>query len=166
MTSRTRILAAAGALAIFAGSARAADDDEDKIPVTLAEVRAFPETYQKVPFDLKLLFHGSRNIYNPFYTMFEPSAYLNFAAWPSDAPIFTRDGFCDDYPFCYVDRRNNELQRQFVAMRPFTWFEARCIVRSSAQGRAWIEVLSVTQVGPVLDGMDLRHLVRGNVLAS
>ncbi len=165
MTTRTRFLAAC-ALATLAGFAKAADDDENRIAVTLAEVRAFPETYRRVPFDLALLYHGPRNVYNPFYTVFEPAAFLNFAAWPSDAPIFTRDGFCDDYSLFYVDRKNGELQKQVVALRPMTWFSARCIVRSAAQNRAWIEVLAITQTGPMLDGGDLRHLVRANALAG
>jgi hypothetical protein len=166
MTSSTRFLAGF-AVAALAGLARAEDDDKNaRIPVTLTEVRAFPETYTRVPFDVALLYHGPREIYNPFYTVFEPSAFLNFAAWPADARVYTRDGFADDYPLFYVDRKNGELQRAVVAMRPFTWFDARCIVRSTAQGRAWIEVLAVTKVGPVMDPGDLRHLVRANVLSA
>ena len=77
---------AACALAVFAGSARGEDEaDEQKVTVSLAEVRAFPEAYRRVSFDVELLYHGPRSIYNPFFTVFEPSNYANFAAWSSAA---------------------------------------------------------------------------------
>jgi hypothetical protein len=167
MRTRTRFLAVA-AVALFAAQVRAQESLGEPIKgsVSLSEVSSFPEAYKRVPFDLELLFHGPRDLYNPYYTLFEPASYLNFAAWSADQPIWTRDTYVNDYPFFYVDRKNSALEHQMVSMKPFTWFTARCIVRNSAQGRAWIEVLSVTQTAATLDTADLRHLVRANVLAS
>jgi hypothetical protein len=91
---------------------------------------------------------------------------MNFAAWSADKAIWTRDGYVDDYPLFYVDRKTGVLEHQVVALKPFTWFTAKCIVKSTAQGRAWIEVLSITTTNTTLDRTDLRHLVKANVLAS
>lgn len=161
---------AAASFVLCSTDARAAcrtdDDQQDQLPVTLGEVRAFPEAYKRVPFDLALLFHGPRDVYNPFYTVFEPSRYLNFAAWEENASLFSREGYAADYPLFYVDRNNVELQKLVVSTRPCTWLNARCIVRSTAQDRAWIEVLAITRVGATIDTTDLRHLIRANVLAG
>ncbi len=158
---------AACALASFAGLAHAQEPAETKrLVITLDEVRAFPEAYRRVPFELDLLYHGPRNLFNPFFTIFEPSSYANFAAWPADTPIFERSAFCTDHPLFYVERKDDDLQRAIIGMRPFTFFTARCIVRSTAQGRAWIEVIGVPHVGPLLDSTDLCHLVRANAFAA
>ena len=159
-------LLAAGILAAFAGIARGEEQAETRATIALKEVRAFPEAYRRVPFEVELLYHGPRNLYNPFFTVFEPGSYSNFAAWPGDAAIFRRDAYVDDHPFFYVDRKSEELQRGVMAMRPFTWFTARCIVRSVAQDRAWIEVLGLTATGATLDTSDLRHLVRASALSG
>ncbi len=164
--SCTRFLAAC-ALASFAGFARAEEQAEPKrIAITLDEVRAFPEAYCRVPFELDLLYHGPRSLYNPFFTVFEPSSYANFAAWPAEAPIFERDKYLADHPLFYYERKNTTLQQSLMALKPYTWFSARCIVRSMAQGRAWIEVLALNEVGAQLDTTDLRHLVKANALAA
>jgi len=168
MTNRTRFLAVAFAV-LCTAQARAGDDeptDQVKLSATLAEVTSFPETYRRVPFELELLYHGPRELYNPYYTLFEPATYMNFAAWSADKAIWTRDGYVDDYPLFYVDRKTGVLEHQVVALKPFTWFTAKCIVKSTAQGRAWIEVLSITTTNTTLDRTDLRHLVKANVLAS
>jgi hypothetical protein len=169
MTNRTRFLAVAF-VALCAARARAGDDepatDQVKLAVTLSEVTSFPEAYRRVPFELELLYHGPRELYNPYYTLFEPGSYMNFAAWPADKPVWTRDAFVDDYALFYVDRKSAALERQMVSLKPFTWFTAHCIVKSTAQGRAWIEVLSVQTTNTTLDLSDLRHMVRANVLAS
>src|SRR5262245_22374719 len=99
MTNRTRFLAVACA-ALCAVQARAGEDElngDGKLSVTLAEVSSFPEAYRRVPFELELLYHGPRELYNPYYTLFEPATYMNFAAWPADKPIWTRDAFLADY---------------------------------------------------------------------
>jgi hypothetical protein len=168
MTNRTRFLAVAFAV-LCTAQARAGDDeptDQVKLSATLAEVTSFPETYRRVPFELELLYHGPRELYNPYYTLFEPATYMNFAAWSADKAIWTRDGYVDDYPLFYVDRKTGVLEHQVVALKPFTWFTAKCIVKSTAQGRAWIEVLSISTTNTTLDRNDLRHLVKANVLAS
>lgn len=168
MTNRTRFLAVAFA-ALCAVQARAGEDepnDDVKLSVSLAEVTSFPEAYRRVPFELELLYHGPREVYNPYYTLFEPATYMNFAAWSADKPIWMRDAFVDDYALFYVDRKNAPLEHQMVALKPYTWFSARCIVKSTAQGRAWIEILSITTTNTTLDLADMRHLVRANVLAS
>lgn len=164
--SCTRFLAAC-ALATFAGYARAEEQaDAKRIAITLDEVRAFPEAYCRVPFELDLLYHGPRSLYNPFFTVFEPSSYANFAAWPAEAAIFERDKYVEDHPLFYYERKNTTLQQSLLSLKPYTWFSARCIVRSMAQGRAWIEVLQLTQVGAQLDTTDLRHLVKAHSLAA
>ncbi len=164
--SCTRFLAAC-ALASFAGFARAEEQAETKrIAMTLDEVRAFPEAYCRVPFEIDLLYHGPRSLYNPFFTVFEPSSFANFAAWPAESPIFERQHYLEDHPLFYYERKDAALQRTIFALKPYTWFSARCIVRSIAQGRAWIEVLAITSVGAQLDNTDLRHLVRANSLAD
>jgi hypothetical protein len=168
MTNRTRFLAVAFAV-LCTAQARAGDDeptDQVKLAATLAEVTSFPEAYRRVPFELELLYHGPRELYNPYYTLFEPATYMNFAAWSADKAIWTRDGYVDDYPLFYVDRKTGVLEHQVVALKPFTWFTAKCIVKSTAQGRAWIEVLSISTTNTTLDRTDLRHLVKANVLAS
>jgi hypothetical protein len=172
MRTRTRFLAVA-AVALFAAQARAQEDlgetsklDASRLTVSLSEVTSFPEAYRRIPFDLELLFHGPRDIYNPYYTLFEPANYLNFAAWTADQPIWNRDAYVGDYALFYVDRKNSALEHAMVSMKPYTWFKARCIVKSTAQGHAWIEVLSVVSVAATFDKADLRHLVRANVLAS
>lgn len=164
--SCTQFLAAC-ALATFAGYARAEEQaDAKRIAITLDEVRAFPEAYCRVPFELDLLYHGPRSLYNPFFTVFEPSSYANFAAWPAEAAIFERDKYVEDHPLFYYERKNTTLQQSLLSLKPYTWFSARCIVRSMAQGRAWIEVLQLTQVGAQLDTTDLRHLVKAHALAA
>ena len=168
MTNRTRFLAVAFAV-LCTAQARAGDDeptDQVKLSATLAEVTSFPEAYRRVPFELELLYHGPRELYNPYYTLFEPATYMNFAAWSADKAIWTRDGYVDDYPLFYVDRKTGVLEHQVVALKPFTWFTAKCIVKSTAQGRAWIEVLSISTTNTTLDRNDLRHLVKASVLAS
>lgn len=155
--------------AMLAASASAASGDDGTIKssaVALSEVRTFPEAYRRVPFELELLYHGPRSVYNPFFTIFEPSNWANFAAWPGDAAIFRRDAYVEDHPFFYVERRAEELQRALMALKPYTWFSATCIVRSTAQGRAWIEVLALKSVGASLEPSDLRHLVRAQSLSS
>src|SRR5262249_38562488 len=168
MTNRTRFLAVAFA-ALCAAPAHAGEDelnDTVKLTASLTEVTNFPEAFRRVPFELELLYHGPRELYNPYCTRFEPGTSRNSAAWPAEKPVWTRDGFIDDYPLFYVDRKNKPLEGQMVALRPFTWFTAHCIVKSTAQGRAWIEVLSVTSSNTMLDVTDMRHLVKANVLAS
>ncbi|MBM4014214.1 MAG: hypothetical protein FJ293_04520 [Planctomycetes bacterium] len=158
-------LLVAAMLAGFAAVARG-DEPAKTTAITLGEVTAFPEAYRRVPFDLELLYHGPRNVYNPFFTIFEPSSWANFAAWPGDTPLFRREAYLDDHPLFYVERRSDALQRAVMEMKPYTWFTASCIVRSTAQGRAWIEVLAIKSTGAVLDPVDLRHLVRAQSLAN
>jgi hypothetical protein len=162
----SRGLFAAVVLAGCTAFARGEETPEKPTTVALSEVKAFPEAYRRVPFDLELVYHGPRNVYNPFFTIFEPSNWANFAAWPGDAPLFRRESYIDDHPFFYVERRAEATQRAVMAMKPYTWFTASCIVRSTAQGRAWIEVLSIKSTGAALDPTDLRHLVRAHSLAS
>ncbi len=155
----------AAMLAGFAAVARG-EEPAKTTAIALTEVKAFPEAYRRVPFDLELLYHGPRSVYNPFFTIFEPSNWANFAAWPGDAPLFQREAYVDDHPLFYVERRSEALQRVVMGMKPYTWFTASCIVRSTAQGRAWIEVLAIKSTGAVLDPSDLRHLVRAQSLAN
>src|SRR5262245_29506948 len=169
MRTRTRYLVVAAA-ALFAAQARAQEekeklDDSIKFSTTLTEVTSFPEAYRRIPFDLDLLYHGPRDIYNPYHTLFEPSTYLNFAAWSADQPIWNRDSYCNDYPMFYVERKNAKLEHQVIALKPFTWFTAHCIVRDTAQGHAWIEVLSIVRTESTMDGTDLRHCVRASAYA-
>src|SRR5574339_486363 len=122
MRTRTRYLVVAAA-ALFAAPARAQEEKEKldesiKFSTTLTEVTSFPEAYRRIPFDLDLLYHGPRDLYNPYHTVFDPTNYMNFAAWSSDQSIWNRETYVNAYPMFYVERKNSALQHQMITLKP------------------------------------------------
>ena len=162
---RTVLLSAC--LSLWTASAVSAPvDDTEPLPLGLKEVTGCPEAY-KVPFELRLLFHSTGKIYNPFYTEFEPTAFLNFSAWAANAPMWTREGYQSDHPFFYVDRRRNpKTELEVIQLKPFTWIKVVCVVRSTSHGKAWIEILSLKDIDMTMPWSEVQKMIRGHVLAE
>ena len=128
---------------------------------TLEQVVGCPEAFAKVPFDVDLLYGGASDVFNPFYSVFEPSVFANFKAWGAEAPIWERDAYSTPHRLFYVSRRRPEALRSMLSLKPMTWVRARCIVRSTFRDRAWIEVLSVVRTGSTVPSADFAHMVKG-----
>lgn len=133
---------------------------------TLAQIQGCPDAYTKVPVDIDLLYAGASDVFNPFYTEFEPSHFMNFHAWGSTAAFWTRDGYTRPHYFFYVSRRTPDLLRRFSALKPMTWIQVRCMVRNTFSDQPWIEVQEILETGETVTAADFAHMVRGYVHAE
>ena len=159
-----RRMVALTALAWVSTAPLFATEDSHEFTVTettLEKVNGCPEAFTKMPFEVELLFRDLGDIYNPFYTLFEPSTHLNFSAWSVGTPVWSRDGYMSHHPLFYVSRKNKQLEHHMLQMEAFTWFRARCVVRSTMTGRSWIEVLEILQEDGQFHPEDLQHMARG-----
>ncbi|MEW6746317.1 MAG: hypothetical protein AB1486_26545 [Planctomycetota bacterium] len=129
--------------------------------VRLADVAASPDSFMATPFRFTCQFQGFGSIYNPFYTIFESSRYLNFAAWDDGVPLWRRDVYKKVFPLLYMRRdRYGAVQHLLQATR-FDRFEATAVVRSSFKSRAWVEVLDLTPLEGRFNEQSLGNMIVG-----
>lgn len=128
---------------------------------SLDEIRSFPSAYLQVAFQLDVLYNGTGEVYNPFYTVFEPSGWYNFSAWGADTPVWEKEQYKHPHRYFYVDRSNHAAFQAISTVSQRSWLRVTCRVRSTFHDQPWIEVLSVDEVGKTLDRNTLAKLVRG-----
>jgi len=129
--------------------------------VTLSQILKSPESFRKVPCEFSVTFHTFSQVYNPYFTRFVPEDYLNFSAWPDGQKLWHRDEYKNDFPFLFVDKRNQSLQ-DFLALKRFDRIIVVGSVLDTFKGMPWIEVHSMKLVPGKLTEKALIHRVRGD----
>ena len=159
-----KALAASTVLAIFPASANGAEDGAGV--AELQDVRAFPSAYLHLPIQMEVLYNGPGEVYNPFYTEFEPTRFLNFSAWGTKTELWKRSEYSAPFRFFYVSRDAKEVFLQLSQLKARTWIRATFQVRSTFHHEPWIELTGIERVGKSVDRPTLTHMVRGWALAE
>jgi hypothetical protein len=154
-------------LAVLAGSASAGwwDEAAETKTVTLDELTARPHDFrgQEVQFDC--VFHQISQFYNPYFTRFAPSVFVNFSAWPAGAELWREDVFLASHPFLFLERSDNALPA-LLAMPRFSRLHLTGIVQEVFKNTAWIEVRKIETLPDALDRDALSLLVKGERAAA
>ncbi len=108
--------------------------------VYLHEIQKNPESWLGVPVKIPLRFQSVRAVFNPFFTPFNKEEYINFSAWDVKTPVWTKNGFFNDYPFFYVKKDNSELQ-SFLRYNRFETITVLAQVEGLFKGRPYIRVV-------------------------
>ena len=117
----------AGLLCLLSHSVSA--KEEPSVPqTTLEKVYGCPEAFTRTPFEIELLFGGPGDVYNPFYSVFEPSRYINFRAWSSSAKIWEKDQYKAPHYMFYLPRQREDAAKALLTLDEFSWFKVTGIV--------------------------------------
>lgn len=109
----------------------------------LDAVREQPQSYFGTKFQFEGRFQKLGEIYQPFFTRFDHSRYMNFSAWDVGQKLADREEFLDSWPLLYVDRIRGPAIESLGGLERFQRFKATGIVQSVFDGKAFIEVLDI-----------------------
>ncbi|MCU0725198.1 MAG: hypothetical protein MUE73_05330 [Planctomycetes bacterium] len=166
-----RLILAAGslflALAVLAGPASAGwwDEVAETKTVALSDLTSRPHDFrgQEVRFDC--VFHQISEFYNPYFTRFAPTIFVNFAAWPAGAELWREDVYLASHPFLFLDRSADAL-KTLLALPRFSRLRLTGVVQEVFKGTAWIEVRELEVLPDPLTRDALSLLVRGDRAAA
>ncbi len=101
-------------------------------------------------------------IWQPFYTSFSPEDFVSFSAWPPNARVWEIKGRQSSVPTLFFRKTGPHLD-QLMHVQRYQLVELRGVVRSTFEGRPWIEVYYVLPItgGPIYSDRAVRHLFAG-----
>jgi tetratricopeptide (TPR) repeat protein len=147
---------------VFAGFGIAQEQpSQEKGIVDLEDIIANPEAFKTTSVTFRAQFHKMTDVYSPFYTVFNPSGYLNFSAWEYNAPLWTKAGYKSDFPFLYIEKRDYRLADQVLELEPYTRFEATGLIRSTFNNTPWIQVTSIKTIPRYMTKNAIQHMAKG-----
>jgi hypothetical protein len=139
------------------------DDVFSERSVTLGVVLASPEVWRDVPVSFVFQFRQPAKAGPSFFTKFEPDQWLNFVAWPDEAPLWEKKAFDSDFPHLFI-RRDSPDAKVVGAAAIYDRFLASAVVRDVIKGKPWIEVTAVRKLPEKISEGSLVHLVKGLTL--
>ena len=136
-------------------------DSEELQVLTFQKLQANPNAFKAAEITFRGQFHKLSGVFSPFFTLYTPSGFLNFAAWEYDAPIWKKEVFKSDFPFLYVAKGDRDLCDRISNMKAFTRFEATGVVESTFNDIPWIRVHEVKELPRGLTKETIRHMAKG-----
>jgi hypothetical protein len=126
----------------------------------LEDVVASPESYRGATLRLAVQWQGAARVAEFFHTKFEPESWLNFVAWPDEAPLWEDQVFRRPHAFFFIPQDHGEAAA-LRAARPYARFLLRVRVVEVLKGEPWIEVLGATPLPGRMTESSLLRLVKG-----
>lgn len=169
MTTR-RFMAAgltAALLVVLTGSASAGwwDKAADATPVDLQKVMSSPEAYKGKEITFDCVFHEVSKFFNPYYTRFTPSEYVNFSVWPASSRLWREADYMGSHPFLFIERGNKDLNR-ILGTKKFARLRLTGYVQNTFKNTPWIEVRFVEVLPGGITTDSLREIVLGDEAAD
>jgi len=118
--------------------------DDGILTASLNAVRAEPHAYLKSRVEFEARFDDVGAIYQTFFTIFDSQTHANFSAWDSGNELATREGYLDNCPLLYLDRRRGDAMESLFGLEKYQRFRAVGVVQSVFADKPFIEVLTVT----------------------
>ncbi|MEO0479375.1 MAG: hypothetical protein AAF196_07840 [Planctomycetota bacterium] len=135
------------------------NDPSTPIETTLSAIRQSPEAYRGVYSRFEIQFDTVGQVQNPFFTRFVPSEFVNFFAWDGEQPIWRKSEFHNVFAMLFMSKLN-EQSSEIHRLSIYDRLSCVGIVRSTFQGKPWIEVLSFEKMVTKVDTPTLAHLYR------
>ena len=84
-------------------------------PVELEDVIAHPHTYRGKEIVFECVFHKVSTFYNPYFTRFVPSQYVNFSVWAGGAKLWEKDDYLSSHPFLFL-AKDHDMYGELLEM--------------------------------------------------
>jgi hypothetical protein len=139
------------------------DDVFAERSVALAKILAAPESWRDLPVSFTIQFRQPLKNAAAFFTRFEPDQWLNFAAWPDEAPLWEKKAYDTDFQHLFIRRTSPDFKAIGTAAT-YDRFVVSGVVREVLKGKPWIEVVSVRKLQEKITEGSLVHLVKGLML--
>lgn len=130
---------------------------------TLTAVRKNPDAFKNVWIRFDAQFSSQGRVFNPFFTIFTPTEFANFAVWGDEQNLWTKSEYDDAFGYLFVHKRADHAPEMLGLV---TYDRIRCtaVVRNTFQGTPWIEVMKVEKLDKSINTETLAHLYRGSQL--
>jgi len=153
------VWAALGVL-LLTGSAFAGwwDDVGDAQQVDLEDLIKNPRAWKGKEVTFDCVFHQVSEFYNPYYTRFTSSQYVNFSVWSARQQIWKQEEFVNSHKFCFLEKDNKAFP-VVGEVRKFSKLRITGYVQSSFKGIPWIEVRFVEVLDNSLSRDSLRQII-------
>ncbi|MHC4859336.1 MAG: tetratricopeptide repeat protein, partial [Planctomycetota bacterium] len=148
---------------LFTNTAQAGwwDDMDSAKPVELSEVVRHPHAYKGKEIVFECVFHKVTTFYNPYYTRFVPSQYVNFSVWTPEAKLWDKDDYVDSVPFLFIERDHDDRD-ELVATKRFTRLKCSGWVQNAFKNMPWIEIRHFEVVDDSLTKDALKEIILGD----
>lgn len=130
------------------------------VEVPFSAILENPETWIDVPVRFQVRFSRLSTVYTPFFTKFSSDQYINFRAWDIQTPIWTKEGFENEYPYFYVSKYHPEY-KAFLRYQKFETLTVYAVPMGLFGGRPYFHISWACRLPGHLDIYNLKMLNRG-----
>jgi tetratricopeptide (TPR) repeat protein len=141
------------------------DKADDAQPVDLVKVLDSPDAYKGKEITFDVVFHEVTTFYNPYYTRFIPSQYVNFSAWPVASRLWREEDYLTSFSFLFLEKGHKNYQ-QLLGMQKYTRLRLTGYVQNTFKNVPWIEVRHIDVLEGSLTRDSLRQIILGDELAK
>lgn len=156
------LLVGAGASRAASGTAPAA---RGAASYTLQDVMNAPDAFAGSDVYFYCRFAGISKLFKPAQTRLSPTEFVNFAAWPFRAELWTADGRKNNLPTLYLAKKDHAQLDVMRSLKKYDLVAVSGRVVSAYSGVPWIEVRRIEpvgQAGAVLTDLVVREMRTGH----
>ena len=95
-------------------------ESKERQVLTFERLQANPKAFKAAEVTFRGQFHKLSGVFSPFFTLYTPSGFLNFASWEYEAPLWKKEVFKSDFPFLYVAKGDRALCDKISNMKADT----------------------------------------------
>jgi len=141
------------------------DDLSDAKPVKLEDLIKDPHGWKGKEVTFVCVFHKVSTIFNPYYTRFVPSEYVNFSAWPLSKKLWVKEDYLGSHKFLFLEKDHKHYD-ELMKLTKFTRLKLTGYVQSTFKESPWIEVRRIEVLSGAITKAALKEIILGDRAAA
>jgi tetratricopeptide (TPR) repeat protein len=165
--TRKALLTALLTVVAITGTAEAGwwDGVGDAEAIDLRDVIENPRKWKGKEIVFECYFHELTDFYNPYYTRFLPSHYVNFSVWPAGARLWNKEEYAKSFHFLFLEKDHKKFGH-LVGTKKFAHLKIRGYVQNTFKNVPWIECRAIQVLEDGYTRSSLREVILGDRAAD